>query len=134
MQDSANGTQVPDLGPKFYIARPRLVRGRTFGSGAFITKTGEGQLLSGATFTPLHCDLADAVNYSCSGEAATWHIFHRDDRVGKPLLPLPFQHSEHFIYTLTPLFCLSCGPCFQGWSTCHVTVSTLVYPVPFPWV
>ena len=84
MQDSANGTQVPDLGPKFYIARPRLVRDREKGGAAFMKKTQEGQLLSGATFTPLHCDLADAVNYSCSGEAATWHIFHRDDRAGEP--------------------------------------------------
>lgn len=35
---------------------------------------------AGYTFTPLHCDLADAVNYCCYGEQATWTIFRRSDR------------------------------------------------------
>ena len=68
LQDKVNGTQRPDLGPKFYIARPHLVR------------EGAKCRYRGVTFTPLHCDLADAVNFSCSGEQATWHMFHRDDR------------------------------------------------------
>ena len=71
MQDKDNGTQVPDLGPKFYIARPLLRR-----------QKGQKKY-AGYTFTPLHCDLADAVNYSCWGAPATWHIFHRKDRPSK---------------------------------------------------
>ena len=65
---------MPDLGPKFYIARPLL---RRVGNADW--QPG----YEGFTFTPLHCDLADAVNYSCSGEAALWQIFRRDDRKGE---------------------------------------------------
>lgn len=73
LQDADNGTQVPDLGPKFYIARPLLKKQRGTTQRKYV----------GYTFTPLHCDLADAVNYSCWGSSATWHIFHRRDRPSK---------------------------------------------------
>lgn len=81
VQDPVNGTQRPDLGPKFYIARPKLV-GKRF------------RKYEGATFTPLHCDLADAVNFSCSGEDATWHMFHRKDRQSKTFFALLSGNSE----------------------------------------
>ena len=67
-----NGTRRPDLGPKFYIARPKL-------AGKKLRR------YEGMTFTPLHCDLADAVNFSCSGEEATWHMFHRNDRASESI-------------------------------------------------
>ena len=67
-----NGTQVPDLGPKLYIARPRLV------------KTSKGDLeFEGDTFTRLHCDLGDAVNYNYGEGEAIWTIFAAKDRQGE---------------------------------------------------
>ena len=71
------------MGPKFYIARPKLVGKKP-------------RRYEGMTFTPLHCDLADAVNFSCSGEEATWHMFHRNDRASKQAIFLAFclDHVE----------------------------------------
>ena len=69
-----NGTRIPDLGPKLYIARPRMV------------KTTEGNLaFEGDTFTRVHCDLADAVNYSFGDGDALWTVFAAKARSGELL-------------------------------------------------
>ena len=69
--DPRCGTRVPDLGPKLYIARPCVRR-----------QEGEN-VFKGRTYTRLHCDLSDAVNYSYGEGEAIWTIFAAEDRSSK---------------------------------------------------
>ena len=131
-QDAINGTQVPDLGPKFYIARPLLRQVKADWQTGY----------QGFTFTPLHCDLADAVNYSCFGEAALWQIFRRDDRKSElpaiAQLPLQIiissaarkaQSGEHrlfrsFLPACASLCMATCSGCL---SACSVRAAEAVH-------
>ena len=71
-ENPLNGTRIPDLGPKLYIARPRLA-----------VNNEDVLEFQGRTCTRLHCDLADAVNYSYGEGEARWTVFAAEHREGK---------------------------------------------------